>query len=86
MLAYSARMPLAPSNLRASRAMSVAIETLFRFASDTCCGVKVPASFIRPRCNATSCPFTISVSMSASRTCWIWNPPMGRPNITRVFA
>ena len=39
---YSARMPFAPSSRRASRAMSVAMLTLFRLASDTCCGVNVP--------------------------------------------
>ena len=85
MLAYSARMPFAPSSRRASRAMSVATFTLLRFATDTCCGVNVPASFIRPRCRERSWPLMISVTISASRTCWIWNAPMGRSNITRVF-
>ena len=39
---YSARMPLAPSRRRASRATSHAMFTLFRLASDTCSGVMVP--------------------------------------------
>ena len=59
--------------------------TLFRLASDTCCGVNVPASLRRPRCSDTSCAFTISVSMSAKRSCWSWKPPIGRSNMTRFF-
>ena len=84
--AYSARIPFAPSSRRASRAISVATLTLLRLASDTCCGVIVPASFNRPRCSETSCAFTISVSMSASRTCWIWKAPITLSNITRCCA
>jgi glutaryl-CoA dehydrogenase len=38
-------------------------------ASDTSCGVNVPASFSRPRCSETRCAFTISVSISARRSC-----------------
>src|SRR6058998_428140 len=37
-------MPFAPSSRRVSRATSVAMLTLFRLASDTCCGVAFPWS------------------------------------------
>ena len=53
--AYSARMPFAPSRRLASRAMFVAMLTLLRLASDTCCGVILPRSLRRPRCSDTSC-------------------------------
>src|ERR1700728_333722 len=69
--AYSARIPFAPSSRRASRAISVAMLTLLRLASDTCCGVNVPASLSRPRCNTSSGACAIPVSISASRACWI---------------
>ena len=84
--AYSARMPLPPNSRRASRAMSVAMLTLLRFATETIVGVNVPRSLQRPRCSESSCPFVISVSISARRTCWIWNAPIGLSNITRFFA
>src|SRR5438034_6573971 len=78
-------MPFAPSSRRVSRATSVAILTLFRLASDTCCGVTFPWSLSRPSCRLRSCALVISVSISASRACCSWKPPIGLPNITRVL-
>src|SRR5207245_6866958 len=53
---YSSVIPLAPRIVRAVRAASIAPRTLPIFPMLTWWGCSVPASFIRPRCSATSVP------------------------------
>ena len=49
----------------------------------TCSGSSRPASFIRPRCSASSVARLTSSAMSASFCCWIWVAAIGRPNAIR---
>jgi hypothetical protein len=60
--------------------------TLFRLQSETWNGVIVPASLSLPSCSVMNWALVISVSMSTSRTCWIWVAPIGLSNMTRVPA
>src|SRR5881396_985068 len=66
---YSLTMPFAPRMSRARRAMSSATLTLLRFASETCSGRIVPASFSFPRRQARSWPLVISESIWTSFCC-----------------
>ena len=83
---YSSVIPLAPRIVRASRAISSASRTLLSLPMLTCCGASRPSSFIRPRCSASSVPLLSSTIMSTSLRWVSWNPPIGLPHWTRVFA
>ena len=69
---YSSVMPFAPSTVRADRATSIAAETLWYLPNETCSVRSVPASFIRPRCSASSvdCPTLTAISTSLACVSW----------------
>src|SRR4249920_972429 len=58
--------------VRACRAIAIAVRTLLSLPNEICSGTRVPASFIRPRCSATSRPFWISSTMSTSFSWVSW--------------
>ena len=79
-------MPSPPRMVRASRAIASASRTLFSLPTLICVGVSRPASLSRPRCSASSIPFSYSTSMFASFSWMSWVAPIGRPNTSRVVA
>jgi len=66
---YSSVTPFAPRMSRASRAMSRAIETQLRLASEIWPGVSFSASLSRPSRQHSSCALVISETISTS-FCW----------------
>src|ERR1700748_3488974 len=72
--------------VRACRAMAIAVLTWLSLPNESCSGTRVPASFIRPICSATSRPFWISSTMSTSFSWVSWNDAIGFPNCPRSSA
>ena len=82
---YSSVTPFAPSTWRALRATSSAALTFASLPMLTCSGRSTPASFIRPRCSASSDARLTSTAIIASFCCWIWNDAIGLPNWMRFL-